>query len=450
MATSEEKLGTMPVGRLILSMSVPMMLSFFIQALYNLVDSMFVARLSEDALTAVSLAFPMQQLMHAISVGLGVGVNASLPRFLGRNDRKKAEEAVGTAAFWNLVFFVIFALMGLFLVRPIYLAQTSVQTIVDGGTTYLTICWVVSIGEFFGQFFEKLLLATGRSFAAMASQAAGAVFNIIFDPLLIFGIGPFPALGIAGAAIATVLGQILAACIAALLSRRKGAPAGLHLRNIRFRKDASRDIFSVGVPSMITIGLSSAMSFSINQILLVYSTTATAVFGIWMKLQNFCFMPVFGMNNGMVPILSYNYAKGNRERVERAIRLAVRGILIYLVALSAVLFGIPDRILLLFSASENMLSIGVHALRVLVLSLPFGGTCVLLTTTMQSMQHARYALVLNILRQFVFPVPLFAALSALTGDLYFVWAAVPMAEILSLCVCVILERRMQKRLWSST
>lgn len=443
----EEHLGTEPIGRLILTMSVPMMISFFIQAMYNIVDSMFVARISENALTAVSLAFPMQQIVNAISIGMGVGINAVVPRFLAMKNRDRAEQTVGVAVFFGLAFYALFAVLGLTASHAIYQIQTNVEEIVDLGTTYLTICWSLCLGCFFGQIFEKLLVCTGKATLAMLAQASGAVINLIFDPLLIFGIGPFPELGIAGAAAATVSGQIFAGMTALLLNIRKNRAVNIRPRKIRPDFASAKEIFSVGVPSMVNMGLSSVTTFAINQILLGYSTTATAVYGIWIKLQNFCFMPIFGMNNGTIPILSYNYTRGLKERVNRTYLLAATFSVVYLVLLTIVLEMIPGTLLMLFSASDNMLAIGTVAMRICIISLPFGGLCTITGTAMQAMQHARYTLTVNILRQFVFIIGMFALLSALTGELRFVWLAVPFTEMMSLIVALALLRKMMKELW---
>lgn len=448
--TQENRLGTEPVGKLLITMSVPMMISFFIQALYNIVDSMFVARLSENALTAVSLAFPMQQIVNAIAVGMGVGVNACVPRFLARRDQERADATAGNAILMSFFFFVIFALLGLTCTHAIYVFQTDVEEIITLGTSYLTICWSLCIGVFLGQVFEKLLVSTGHSLLAMLSQASGAIINIIFDPLLIFGIGPFPEMGIAGAATATVTGQIFAAALAFVLNLKFNTSTRLHIRRLRPRFDCIKAVFVVGFPSMVTMGLSSVTTFAINQILLGYSTTATAVYGIWIKLQNFCYMPVFGMNNGTVPILSYNYAGGLHKRVKKTIRIAFIISAVYLVLLACVLEFIPGALLSLFSASDNMLSIGIIALRYCIASLPFGGLTVILGSAMQAMEHSGYTLIANILRQFVFIIGLFALISAVTHRLELVWIAVPATEILSLIVSALFMYIMMRKLAGKT
>ncbi len=441
----ENKLGTMPIGRLLLAMSVPMMISFFIQALYNVVDSMFVAKISEDALTAVSIAFPMQNIITAIGVGTGVGVNAMVPRFLGQKRQKDAEKIANVAFFLSFCYCVIFVLVGLFVVGPYYRMQTDVAEIVEDGIEYLTVICVASFGAFFGQNLEKLLVATGKSLCSMVSQAVGAVFNIIFDPLLIFGIGPFPAMGVTGAAVATVLGQILGAVVALILVLTRQKSVKIHFRAMAPDGRSLKDIYSVGIPSIITVGLGSAMSFCLNQILLGFSTTATAAYGIWLKLQNFSFMPVFGLNNGTVPMISYNYGAGRMERVNKTIRLAME-VALGLMCLLLVIFELcPGPLLALFSATENMLSIGTVALRITCLSLPFGAIALIFSSSFQALGRSRYTLLVNLCRQLLFVVPLAWVLS-LTGRLIMVWLAIPLAEALSAAMAMGLRRKMVREL----
>lgn len=440
--TEENRLGTEPVGRLLVRMSLPMVVSFFIQALYNIVDSIFVSRISENALTAVSLAFPMQMAAHAIAVGLSVGLNAKVPEAIGRRDEKRANRIAGTAITLAFLSMILFMVLGFTCTHAIYLHQTNQADIVTGGTVYLTILWTVSAGEFFGQLFEKMLLSAGSPLAAMISQGCGAVFNIIFDPLLIFGIGIFPELGIAGAAWATVGGQIFAALIALFLNLKKNHIIHLSLSDFRPTADSVKDILSVGFPSMVTIGLSSFSNYLINQILLSYSTTATAVYGIWAKLQNFCYMPVFGMNNGMVPILSYNLAAGHKDRVRKTFHLAFRFVLLLQIALMAILECIPSSLLALFDASSFLMKTGITALRICLISLPFGGMTIIMTTAMQSLRHSRYALLSNILRQFVYLYCFTALFSALTRSLTFVWCAVPVSELCSCLTAFFFTRKM--------
>ena len=437
----ENKLGTMPIGRLLMVMSIPMMISFFIQALYNVVDSIFVAMISENALTAVSIAFPMQNIITAIGVGTGVGVNALVPRYLGRGSQRDAEKIANVAVFLSVCYCVIFLLVGIFAVGPYYRMQTGAAEIVEDGIEYLTVICMVSVGAFFGQNFEKLLVATGHTVCSMISQATGAVFNILFDPLLIFGVGPFPALGVTGAAVATVLGQIVAAVVAFILVMTKQHSVRLHPGAMLPDGRSLKEIYSVGIPSIITVGLGSAMSFCLNQILLAFSTTATAAFGIWLKLQNFSYMPVFGLNNGTIPMISYNYGAGRMDRVNKTIHMALGVALVLMCVLLAAFELFPTQLLKLFSATENMFAIGAMALRITCLSLPFGATAVILSSSFQSLGRSRYTLLVNLCRQLLFMVPLAWVLS-LGGQLELVWLAVPLAEAMSMGVAIGLRRKL--------
>lgn len=445
MEQKENKLGVMPIGKLLAVMSLPMMVSFFIQALYNMVDSIFVAQLSENALTAVSIAFPMQNIITAIGVGTGVGVNALVPRYLGQGRQKDAEKVANVAVFLSACYSVLFILVGLFVVGPYYRMQTDVPEIVNGGIQYLSVVCMVSVGAFFGQNFEKLLVATGNSFYSMISQAAGAIFNIIFDPLLIFGLGPFPQLGITGAAVATVLGQIVSAILAFVLVMRKQDAVRLHVGAMPPDGRSLKDIYSVGLPSILTVGLSSAMGFFLNQIFLAFSTTATAVFGIWLKLQNFCFMPVYGLNNGTIPMISYNYGAGKMDRVHKIVHLALAVALGLMLVLLAVLELIPVQLLVLFSASENMFAIGTVALRICCLSLPFGAAAIIFASSFQSLGRSRYTLAVNLCRQLIFIVPA-AWLLSLSGRLELIWLSVPITEALSMGLAIILRRTLNRAL----
>ena len=435
-----------PVHTVLLKMSLPMMISFFIQAMYNIVDSMFVARISENALTAVSLAFPMQQIVTAISVGTATGVSAVWSRYMGMGQKEKASRAIRTMTGMSLFFTAVFIILGATLSGPIFRLQTDVTEIAEMGTTYLAINWILSCGSIFGKYYERLLVSAGRATLSMAAMASGAVFNLIFDPLLIFGIGPFPEMGVAGAAIATVGGQIFAVFVAIVLNLKYNALVRSDMLKAAFHSAEAKDILRVGAPSIITMGLSSLTSFFINQILLVYSTTATAVYGVWMKLQNFCYMPTFGLNNGMVPILAYNYGIGQRDRVRQTMRLAVLGITALMCLLLVIFELIPGTILTLFSAGEQMREIGMVCLRACVLSLPFGAVSMILSTSMQALDHSRYALVINLLRQCILLIGSFALLSTLTGSQMLIWFAVPATEIITFAVSLVLNRRFHRDL----
>ena len=439
----ENKLGTMPCAKLLASMSVPMMISFFIQAMYNIIDSIFVAMISENALTAVSLAFPVQQIANAIGVGVGTGINALIPRYTGQGNREKASRVANSGIFLNGVFFLFFLLLGIVFPGFFYRAQTSVPEIVQGGTVYLTIVLCLSAGVFYGQYFEKMLVASGYARQAMLCQAAGAIFNILFDPLLIFGIGPFPEMGIAGAAVATVLGQILASVLAMGINLRVNKTIDFSVSKMRPSPECG-EILKTGLPSMITIGLNSASTFFVNQILLGYSTTATALYGIWVKLQNFCYMPVFGMNNGMIPILSFNHGQEKMSRVRETTRLAFQWVLILTLAEAVLLECVPRGVLRLFNASETMMTMGVTALRIICLSLPLGALSIIASASMQALQHPNYTLILNIFRQFVIIVGSFALISVLFHRLSILWIAVPLTE----GVCILLAMALYRKTMS--
>ena len=436
----------LPVHTVLIRMSLPMMISFFIQAMYNIVDSMFVARISENALTAVSLAFPMQQIVTAIAVGTATGVSALWSRYMGMGDREKASQCIRTMTAMSLGFTLVFILLGLFASGPLFRAQTSVAEIAEMGTTYLMINWVFSCGSIFSKYYERLLVSAGRAVLSMATMACGAVFNLIFDPLLIFGIGPFPELGIAGAAYATIGGQILAAIVAIALNRKYNEPVKHDMLRPAFHADAAAGILRVGLPSIITMGLSSLTSFFINQILLAYSTTATAVYGVWMKLQNFCYMPTFGLNSGMVPVLAYNYGTKRIDRVRQTMKLAVIASAALMCALAVLFELIPGTVLTMFSAGEQMRLIGMACLRACVVSLPFGAVSMIYSSSMQALDHSRYALLINMLRQCVLLIGCFALLSAITHSQQLIWLAVPITEIVTFAVSSVLNCKFRRDL----
>ena len=434
------KLGTMPIIPLLIKMSVPMMISMFVQALYNIVDSMFVARISEDALTAVSLAFPVQMTMSAIAVGTGVGINACVSRFLGQGDKTSAEKAANVQVFLSAVYSIVFLLIGIFGVRAFFEAQTDIPGIIGPGIAYLRIVCLGGFACFFCQNFEKLLVSVGNSTESMIAQIAGAVFNIVFDWLLIFGIGPFPEMGVEGAALATVLGQLLSAVLALIFVLRSGSGIRFSLRKMAPRRDIVGSIYSVGVPSMITISLNSIMSFAMNQILLGFSTTATAVFGVWMKLHSFGFMPVFGMNNGTIAIFSYNYGAGKIDRVRKTLKLALVVGFAVSTAVMILYELIPGALMSLFDASPTMLEIGIPAVRINCITLPIGALTIILSSSFQSLGRARYSLFINLCRQVIFLLP-FSWLLSLTGRLSLVWLGPVIGESIALIFAVLLSRK---------
>lgn len=441
----ENKMGVMPVNKLLLSMSLPIMISMLVQALYNIVDSIFVAQISEDALTAVSLAFPVQSLMIAVSVGIGVGVNAALSKALGERNFEKADTVANHGVFLIMLSYLLFVVIGLFAVRPFYLSQTDDMQIVEYGATYLTICLVASFGLLLQVIFERLLQSTGLTFYTMITQGTGAIINIILDPILIFGLAGMPEMGIAGAAAATVIGQIIGSVLSIWFHLKKNREVKLNFRGFRPNKEIIGHIFEVGVPSIIMQAIGSVMVYGMNQILISFSSTATAVFGVYFKLQSFIFMPVFGLNNGMVPIIAYNYGAQNKERLLKTVRLSIIYAVSIMLAGLIVIELIPDKLFMLFNASETMLQMGIPALRIICLSFVFAGFCIVCGSVFQALGNGVYSMVVSIARQLIVLLPV-AYLLAQLGNVNYVWWAFPIAEVASLIMTVFFMCRINKKI----
>ena len=439
-------MGVMPVNRLLITMSVPMMLAMLVQALYNVVDSVFVSQLSEDALNAVSLAFPVQNIMIALAVGTGVGVNALLSKSLGERDAARANRTAEHGVLLAAITCAVFMVCGTLLARPFYMVQVPNEpVIVEYGAQYMQICSLFSCGIFMEVMFERLLQSTGRTVYTMFTQGVGAVFNIIFDPLLIFGIGPFPRLEVAGAAVATVMGQIVAAVLAILFNHFRNHDIKLSLKGFRFDGWIVRRIYLVGAPSIIMNAIGSLMVFGMNQILLTFTKTATAVLGVYFKVQSFVFMPIYGLNNGMVPIIAYNYGARKKDRLLRTVKLGVLYAVLIMIVGLLVVQTVPDKIFLLFQADENMLSIGVPALRIISLSFVFAGYCVVASATFQALGEGIQSMIVSIVRQLVVLLPA-AWLLAKLGDVNLVWYAFPIAELASLTLCTVFLVRTYRKL----
>ena len=436
----ENKMGTMPVRRLVLSMSLPMMIAMLVQALYNVVDSYFVAKLSENALTAVGMVFPFQNLMIAVGVGTGVGVNAFLSRSLGEKNYDAANRAAENGVFLAVLSTLVFTVAGLTLAHPFIAVQTDIPDIVSSGTAYMRICGGLSFGLFLEIMFERLLQATGRTFYTMLTQGTGAIINIIMDPVLIFGLGPFPRMEVAGAAAATVLGQIVAAVLAVLFNLTCNHDIHPTLRGFRPNGPVIRNIYSVGAPSIILNSIGSVMTFGMNQILFAFSSTAVAVFNVYFKLQSFVFMPVFGLNNGMVPIVSYNYGAASLPRVKRTIKLTICTAMA-IMAVGCLIFQLfPQQLLMFFNASEEMLSIGSVALRIISVSFVLAGFDIIAGSVCQAIGNPLYSLITSVCRQLVVLLPV-AWLLSHTGVLTLVWLAFPISELVSLVLSAIFLRR---------
>ncbi len=426
----ENKMGNMPVDRLLITMSLPMMISMLVQALYNIVDSIFVSRINEYALRAVSLAFPIQSLMIAVAVGTGVGINAFLSRTLGEKDFKKANTIAVNGIFIELVSYVIFVLVGIFVSRPFFASQTVIPEVREYGVVYLTVCCCASIGIFMQITFERLLQSTGRTMYTMVTQGVGAVINLILDPILIFGLFGLPGLGVAGAAAATVIGQIAAAVLAVVLNLKANRELHISFRGFRPDMGLIGNIYKVGVPSIVMQAIGSVMTYGMNLILEAFGAAQT-VFGVYFKLQSFIFMPIFGLNNGMVPIIAYNFGAGSRERVVKTIKSSIAyAVGIMLVGL-AVMEAFPAQLIGLFNASPELLEIGVPALRIICLSFCFAGYCIVVGSVFQALGNGVYSMIVSIARQLCVLLPV-AWLFSLSGNVDLIWWSFPIAELVSL------------------
>ena len=444
MQREENKMGVLPVKKLIVTMSLPMMISMLVQALYNVVDSIYVSRLSEDALTAVTVAFPLQNLMIALGSGTGVGINALLSRSLGEKKFDRSDSAANTGLFLTGCCYLLFLLIGLFLAGPFVHTQTKSPVLADYSQTYLRIVCCLSLGLFFQLTFERLLQSTGKTMLSMASQITGAGINIILDPILIFGLLGFPKLGVAGAAYATVIGQFCAAILGCFLNLKKNTEITFSLKKVLSpEKETIREIYFVGVPSILMMSIGSVMTYLMNLILKAFSDTAIAVFGVYFRLQSFFFLPVFGLNNGLIPVLSYNYGARKKSRITEALRFAM------ILAVSIMLVGmlafelIPNVLLNLFDASEDMLKIGIPALRIICLSFPIAGACIAMGSVFQAFSMSFYSLIISVGRQLLVLIPA-AYLLSLFGNINLVWIAFPLAEIVSLFMSLHFFRKLYK------
>ena len=440
----ENKMGTMPIGKLLATMSTPMMISMLVQAFYNVVDSVFVSRLGEDALNAVSLAFPLQQLIIAVCGGTAVGMNALLSRSLGAKQFDRANKIANSGIFLFLCSSVIFSAIGIFLSKFFFLAQTDVEQIVKYGTDYAGVCLGCSLGICSQFCFEKLLQSTGRTTLSMIAQLVGALINIILDPILIFGLCGMPRLEVLGAAIATVTGQIVAAILAIIFNIKFNKDIHISFKLIRWDSAIVKDIYKIGLPSIVMQSIGSVMTFTMNKILISFTTTATAVFGSYFKLQSFVFMPIFGLNNGMVPIIAYNYGAKRYDRVKKTIKITIwTAMTIMFMGLLAFEL-IPDVLLSFFNASKEMLEIGVPALRIIGTHYVFAGFCIIAGSVCQAIGKPVYSLIVSVCRQLVVLLPS-AWLLAQSGRLELVWFCFPIAECVSLVLSSIFLSKTMRR-----
>ena len=444
----ENKMGVMPVGKLLLNMALPMIISMLVQALYNVVDSIYISRVSENAVTALSLAFPIQNLQIGAAVGIGVGVNALLSKSLGEKNHEMTNFAAGNGLLLAAICTVAFMIFGMVGVRPYYMMQnTSIET-AEAGIAYTSLCCLLTGGIFLEILFERLLQATGRTFHTMITQGVGAITNIVLDPVFIFGAEALgiPAMGAAGAAVATVAGQWLAALLALIFNIKYNPDVKFGLKYIRPIGEAIRPILTVGVPSAIMNGIGSITNFTMNQILLGFAgvgETASGVFGIYFKLQSFFFMPLFGLNNAAISIIAYNYGARKPDRIMRTLKIAFCGALTFMLCGFAVFQIAPDLLLNMFNPSESFMEIGCNALRRISIHFPVAAFCIVLISSFQALGNGLYSTLVSLCRQLVALLPA-AYLLSLTGNVHNVWWAFGIAEIVSGTVCALLFLRIYK------
>ena len=444
-APGGNKMGTWPIGKLLVNMALPLVISMLVQALYNVVDSIYVSRISESAVTALSLAFPIQNLLIGCATGVGVGVNSLLSKSLGEQNYERANRTAGNGFLLSTLFSALFVVFGLFFARPFFATQTTVAETLNGGSIYLAIVTIGSIGIFIEILFERLLQASGNAFQSMITQATGAIINIILDPILIFGWFGLPAMGLAGAALATVIGQWIAAILAMGLNLKYNKELKLLRKHAKPDRYVIRTILSIGVPSIIMVGIGSIMNFGINQILQGFSETATGVFGIYFKLQSFFFMPLFGINNAVISIVAFNYGARNPERMLKTVKMAcAAGLCIMLTGLAAFQL-IPEVLLSLFDPSAEFMRMAVQALRTISWCFPVAAVCIILGSTFQALGTGIYSTIISLCRQLVMLLPA-AYLLSLSGEVTHVWWAWPIAESAGLTLTVFFFLRNYKRL----
>ena len=440
----ENKMGVMPVGKLLVNMALPMIISMLVQAFYNIVDSVYVSQVSESAVTALSLAFPVQNMQIGFAVGVGVGVNALLSQSLGRKDQESVNWAAGQGVFLALVATALFMLFGFFGVRPYYTMQSTVAETVEGGIAYTSICCIFTVGIFIQVLCERLLQATGRATQTMILQGTGAIINIILDPVFIHGWWGMPKMGVAGAAVATVIGQCTGAVLGIYLNLRHNPEVQLHVKFMKPNWKVIAPILEVGIPSVVMNGIGSVMNFGMNQILQGFNEVATGVFGIYYKLQSLFFMPLFGINNATISILAFNYGARKPKRIVHTLKLASAvAVCIMLVGL-AVFQLFPQALLGIFNPTEEFLAIGVKALRILCLPFPVAAICIALGASFQALGKGSYSTIVSLCRQLIVLLPV-AYLLSLTGDVNNVWWSFPIAEVMSALVTGLLFGRLYRR-----
>lgn len=440
----ENKMGTMEVRRLILTMSLPIMISMLVQALYNIVDSMFVARVSEAALAAVSLCYPIQMIMVVVACGTGIGINALLSRYLGEKKREKASQVAMHGLFCAICNWLVFAVIGLFFSEAFLRLFSDDVQIIMMGISYMQICTICSFGVFVQITYERIMQSTGNTIYNMVIQGVGALINIILDPIFIFGLGPVPALGTAGAAIATVIGQIVAMFLGIIITQKKVREIQLSVRGFHLDGMIMKAMYRIAIPAILMQSIMSFMTVMMNMILAPFSEMAVSVFSIYYKLQQFVFMAVLGMNNALIPILSYNYGANQMERIREGIRFAL-WMSCVIMAIGTVVFQLfPTQLLYLFDAKETLLLIGISALRTISVSFVFAGISMVLCSVFQALGSPNHSLLVTLLRQMVILLPLAYGFSSAFG-LDMCWWSFPITEVLCALLSLYLLRSVQKR-----
>ena len=444
---TENKMGIMPVAKLLYSMALPMIISMLVQALYNVVDSIYVSRISESAVTALGLAFPVQNMQIGFATGIGVGMNALLSKSLGEGDREKVNHAAGNGILLTAIAIVAFMLFGFFGSHPYYAMQSDVAETVEGGAAYTAICCIFTLGIFVEILGEKLLQASGRTIYTLYTQGTGAIVNILLDPVFIFGWFGLPEMGIAGAAVATVIGQWVAAIMAVIFNIKCNPDVQFARKYIKPKKDVLVPILTVGIPSIIMMAIGSVMNFGMNQIFQsfrTYGETATGVFGIYFKLQSFFFMPVFGMNNAAISIIAYNYGARNPKRITSTLKWSV-GSVMFVMLLGVLAFQtVPHLLLGIFNPSDDFLAIGVSALRIVSLIFPMAAIGIALSASFQALGNGIYSTITSLCRQLIVLLPV-AFLLSLSGDVHLVWWSFPIAEVVSLADTLFLFIRIYRQ-----
>ena len=441
---TENKMGVMPIGKLLMNMATPMIISMLVQALYNVVDSIYVSQISESAVTALSLAFPVQNMQIGFAVGVGVGVNSLLSKSLGEHNQEAVNRTAGNGVILMLICTAVFMLFGFFGVRPYYEIQSTVAETVEGGIAYTSICCIFVMGSFLQILFERLLQATGRTTLSMIAQGVGAITNILLDPIFIFGWFGLPAMGVAGAAVATVIGQWLGAMTGLYFNLKKNPEVQLGLQYLHLDKRIVTQILTVGIPSIIMNSVGSVMNFSMNQILQGFTETATGVFGIYFKLQSFFFMPLFGLNGATISIIAYNYGARKPDRILNTLKLAVISALGLMLAGFAAFQLVPDLLLSMFNPSDAFLEIGRACLRTISWSFPLAAICISVGACFQALGNGIYMTIVSLARQMFVLLPV-AYLMSLSGNVNLVWLAYPIAEIASSSLTVFFFLRIYRQ-----